>query len=370
MSVDQDAADQEAFSQQYDAQQAAAKQAEQDKQQPPSFFEKWAAPVGRVTTEMIDGAVSAADSMYDTPGMRKARDVVAGGITGAVNIADAAKSAADRLGAATDPYEQKDPYPPTSPIWDHAKSAILDFRDAVVVQDPTLADNLTQGISQLAIPFAGYSRALAGLHGVANGVIANALTDATALGPHDGRLADIIALGRHTEGKLGEALRTLAPDGSAVNAYINFLTDRGNETEAEGRFKNVLDGFGANLIFTPLMHAAAVVLKQGTAALRYAANAGVSKLSDLLPPKPAAGDAAEAISPYAALRSASKVSVADQTRKPGQGWWWEDPEQWDSFKKTLNLAENATPDEVGAAVLNRVKAGSEHSAPTASAQSK
>lgn len=265
-------AEEAAFSQQYDAQQAAAKQAELDKQTPPSFLQKWVTgPLGRVSTSMIDGAVSAADSMYDSPEMRKARDVAAGGITGAVNIADTAKSAVEGMADATDPYQQKDPVAPSSPIWDHARSSILDFRDAVTVQDPTLADHLVQGVSQLAIPFAGYSRALAGLHGLANMYTAGALTDATALGPHDARVADLIALGRHTEGKLGDALRALSPDGSAMNAYINYLGDRTDEGEAEGRFKNVLDGFGTGLITTPLMQSAASILKQGSSALRYAA---------------------------------------------------------------------------------------------------
>jgi hypothetical protein len=229
---------------------------------------------------MIDGAVSSADQMFDTPEMRKARDVVAGSLTGLTNIADAGHSVmkatqqnfTDLLNPSfhAGTGQPADVYNAPSPVWDHAKNAILDFRDAVSVQDPTLADGLTQGVAQLALPLAGYTRALGGLHAVARGFAAGALTDSTAMAPHDMRLADIIALGRHTEGKLGEALRTLAPDGSALNAYINFLADRGNETEAEGRFKNALDGFGANLIATPLMHAAGVVLKQGTAALRYA----------------------------------------------------------------------------------------------------
>jgi hypothetical protein len=218
---------------------------------------------------------------------------VAGAVTGATNIADAAKSAVvssgEGLAAADGPAHAQEAFtPPSSPMWDHARQHILDFRDAVAVKDPTLADHLVQGVAQLMLPYAGYSRAVAGLHGIAKLAVAGGLTDATALGPHDGRLADLIALGRHTEGKLGEALRTLAPDGSAVNAYINFLADRTNETEAEGRFKNVLDGFGANLIATPLMHAAGVVLKQGTVGLRYAAQAGIRKFSDLMPPKPVA----------------------------------------------------------------------------------
>jgi len=259
-------------------------------------------PVGRATLSALDGAVSTADAIYDSQPMKKARDVVSGAVTGATNIASAAGSFNDALQRNVNAKERVEreegltSAPERSPedlreaafsgnseIWDHAKSSILDFRDAAAVQDPTLSDNLIQGVAQLALPFAGYSRMLGGLHWAANAVAAGALTDATALGPHDSRMADLIALGRHTEGKLGSALRTLAPDGSAFNAYINFLGDRTNESEAEGRFKNVLDGFGSNLIATPLLHAVGVTLKQGTAGLRYLVDNGVGSAGSLVP---------------------------------------------------------------------------------------
>jgi hypothetical protein len=289
-----------AWSKQYDDQMAAQKQQEEQAKQPPSLLQQWTAPVSRITTQMLDGAVSAADRMYNTEGMRKARDVAAGATTLATNIADTGMSLADAAKQNFSDLANPDFHAGTGqpapvmnaehPIWDHAKAHILDFRDAVAVQDPTLADYLTQAVAQLAIPFAGYSRALGGLGAFAKMVTANALTDATALQPHDARTADIFALGRHTEGKLGEALRALAPDGSAQNAVINFLADRSNETEAEGRLKNVLDGFGVNLVATPLIHGAAVVLKQGQGALRYMIDNGVrNTISDLMPMGPAPG---------------------------------------------------------------------------------
>lgn len=252
-----------------------------DQQQQPSFVSKFMTSVGRATTDTLDWAVSSADSI-NTMRDRAAHDVGAGIVTGAANIADAAGSAISSSGkglaAAEDPANADaaaEGSLPTSPIWDHAKSSILDFRDAIAVKDPTLGDNLLQAGAQLAVPFAGYSRMLSGVHGFANMVAGGALTDATALGPHDARLADLVALGRHTEGKFGDTLRALAPDGSAVHAYINYLTDRGDETEAEGRFKNVLDGMGSNMVITPLLAAVGGVLKQGTAGLRYAIDNGV-----------------------------------------------------------------------------------------------
>jgi hypothetical protein len=239
-----------------------------------SFLQRWGTPIAHVTSSMLDSAISATDRFYATPLRHVGQDIAAGGISFATNLADTAVSAAQSSGkglaAAEDPAHASDALSqdPISPIWDHAKGAMLDFRDAVAVKDPTLGDQLLQSAAQLMIPFAGYSRALAGLHGAANFFAANALTDATALGPHDPRAADAFALGRQTEGKLGETLRFLAPDGSVLNGWINYIADRTNESEAAGRLKNVLDGAGVGIAGS-LLHAVAVVSKQGTAGLRY-----------------------------------------------------------------------------------------------------
>jgi hypothetical protein len=279
----------EAYNQQAVAQRAQEAQQKARPEQPPSLLAKWTAPLGRVTGQVLDSVVSEADQ-WGTAVEHVGRSLLSGAITGATNIMDragaAVKASGEGLAAAEDPEHGADARAaefPTSPIWEHAKSAILDFRDAVAVKDPTWADPLIQGVGQLAVPFAAYSRALAGLHGFANVAAAGALTDATALQPHDVRMADVLAAGRQTEGKLGAALQTLAPDGSALNAYINYLADRTNETEAEGTFKNVLDGFGTNLIVTPLLHSVAMTLKHGQAGLRYMADNGVGSFGDFFP---------------------------------------------------------------------------------------
>lgn len=268
----------------------------------PTFLQKWTAPIGRATTQILDSAVNAADSVYNTPGMKEARSATAGVMTGATNMADFVMSHAagalataqqpgdDSQARATDPNrDTQAEYSAAEPIWEHTKASVLDFRDAVQVQDPSLLNSLTQSAAQLAVPYMGFSRALSGMHAVAQLATAGALTDASALGPHDMRMADMLALLRHTQGKLGDTLRTLAPDGSAQNAYINYLTDRTNETEAAGRFKNVLDGFGVNLIATPLIHSAAVVMKQGYAGLRYMIDNGVGSSGGMVSPASQAG---------------------------------------------------------------------------------
>jgi hypothetical protein len=337
------------------AQQAAQEEAAK---QEPSFLQKWVTgPVGRVTTSMLDGAISAADSYSNSDAGHKARDVVSGVMTGATNIADSVGSLLTASGkgmaAAEDP-EHADAAQggslPTSPIWDHAKSTILDFRDAVAVQDPTLADNLVQGAAQLAVPFAGYSRALAGVAGFANIVAAGALTDATALGPHDPRMADLIALGRHTEGKLGDALRALTPDGSAQNAYLNYLADRGNESEAEGRFKNVLDGFGANLIMTPLLTAAGSVIKQGTAGLRYLAENGVGSAGAMAPARQEGHIVFHGTAADFDQFDMSKMGTGEGNQAFGHGMYFaENPATAGHYQQMLAQRSGVHPDLISAA---------------------
>lgn len=147
-------------------------------------------------------------------------------------------------------------------------SAVRSFREHLTQNDST-ADKVTQGAAQFVIPFMGWTKALGGLNAaskatnVGRAVAAEAATVSTSFGPHDPRLADLYALGQHTEGALGDALNTAAPDGSLINAYIDYMTDRENEGDAEGRFKNVVDSLVGSA-------AIAGVFKTGAKSLRVA----------------------------------------------------------------------------------------------------
>lgn len=293
-------ADQDAFSQQYDAQQTAKASQEAQQTAEPSFLQKWVlGPGTRIGTQALDTAVSAADSMFQSadsegspakPVIDKARDVMAGGATAIGNGIDATRSAIatgtksmlDTIvpGASSNPAFDA-LQPAKSPVWDNAKNATLNFRDAVQLKDPGISDNLTQSVAQLAVPFMGFSRAFSEVHGFANTVAAGIATDTTALGPHDMRMADLLSLGQHTEGKLGDALRAAGPYG--LNTYINYLTDRGDETEAQGRFKNALDGLVGNAILTPVLHAAGVTLKAGMNAGSFMKANGIGSLFEMGP---------------------------------------------------------------------------------------
>lgn len=266
----------EAWGKQYDEQQAAQKAQEQAAKQPPTFLQHWMAPVGQATASVVDRAVSEAEQ-WGIAGRRLGQDVNAGLANMAVGLADTAKTAVassgEGLSAAGDPaHAQEAMNPPSSPLWDHARATVLDFRDAMQVQDPTWVDKGTQALAQFAVPFAGYSRALGGIGRFANWVGSGILADATVQPIDTPResTADMIALGRHVEQKYLGALST-AGGTSAINAYISFLADNSSHTDAEAKFKQVLDSVIPNAAFTGLLLGGGSVLRQGTRVLRYAA---------------------------------------------------------------------------------------------------
>lgn len=138
-----------------------------------------------------------------------------------------------------------------------------------ISEDDTLADGLTQGIAQFTVPFLSFSKAFGVTSAAtkvgmfARGAAAEGAAVYTAFDPASGRMADLLDLGRHAEGKFGDTMRTLAPDDSLANQYINWMTDRTGETGAKGRFKNALDN-------TVVSAAAAGLLKSASSTFKTA----------------------------------------------------------------------------------------------------
>lgn len=131
----------------------------------------------------------------------------------------------------------------------------------------TIGDDIVQGVAQFAIPFAGYLRAFGGIQAGATAMnvakTAGAETAAvtTAFDPHDGRMADLLEMGRQSEGKFGDLLRKVSPDGSLVNSYINWMISREGEGEWEGRFKNAVDSLVATATLGSVLKAAGTSFK-------------------------------------------------------------------------------------------------------------
>lgn len=156
------------------------------------------------------------------------------------------------------------------PEFFEASNALADEWEA----DNTLSDDLTQGIAQFAIPFSGYLRALGGMKNakfiqkIGRGLTAEAAATGSVFIPQEGRFADLAKLAEHSEGKLGEVFNKIAPDGSLVNAYLNYMTDRQGEGRFDGRVKNIVDGVVGTAVFSPLIIAAAGILKGGRRAFQ------------------------------------------------------------------------------------------------------
>jgi len=140
------------------------------------------------------------------------------------------------------------------------------FADEVEANNTT-SDNLVQGITQFTIPFIGYLKAFGGLKqgqklfNAAKALGAEGVTAASAFDPHDGRLGDLLDMGRHMENRFGELLNKASPDGSLANAYIDYIANRDNEGEWEGRWKNAVDSWTGTAAVYGLLKAVPVSLK-------------------------------------------------------------------------------------------------------------
>ncbi len=96
---------------------------------------------------------------------------------------------------------------------------------------------VTQELSQFAVPFGAYMKGLKALS-VASNVKAGAFTT--------GFLADIVASGTALDPHV-ERLSTMARDLGVDNEIIGWMADNENETDSEGRLKNILENAGLGL---------------------------------------------------------------------------------------------------------------------------
>jgi hypothetical protein len=130
-----------------------------------------------------------------------------------------------------------------------------------------MSDDVVQGITQFTLPFMGWLKAAGGVSGatklakVGKAAAAEAATAATAFDPHDGRFADLAKLGRESDTNFGNLLRTVAPDDSLTNQYIDYMTSREDEGALEGRFKNAVDATISSAFVAGLIKTAATTRK-------------------------------------------------------------------------------------------------------------
>ena len=189
-----------------------------------------------------------------------------------VGLIDAAVNASDQLGRLNNAIADKTGIPETAPdnkvdvAYNAMRQHVIDFRNGLA-KNEGVADEMTHAVAQYAIPAMGFMKLIGGLQGAnlfgtAGRVVAvEAATASTVVAPHDQRFADILALARETEGRMGAAMNTLAPDGSLLNSYINWMTDRTNESDFEGTVKNVIDNIGMAGLTAGLFTTGAKALK-------------------------------------------------------------------------------------------------------------
>ena len=155
------------------------------------------------------------------------------------------------------------------------RDPIVAWRDEAT-RDNVFADDLTQGIAQFVVPFsmftkmANVSKATSVLGAAGRLAGAEAAAVGTGFGPHDARGADLMQMGREAEGKFGDVMRKVSPDGSLLNSYIDYMTDREDEGNAEGRFKNIVDSLALSAATAGLIKAVPFGLKAGRYALENA----------------------------------------------------------------------------------------------------
>ncbi len=286
-------------------------------------------PPAQVTPSYLDGVLSFVDKYRSRvsealdmaegvlPTLRPTRDLASGAIKGGVELADSAKSLLTAGPAVSETFdengsltatEDKAPAPdPFHPVYDAARGAVLAMRDAIAVKDPSIADNLIQGFGQFVGPFAMYSRVLgsfgtaAELAGGSEAALTSfgskvataagkvgkfaatdAATNATANAPHDPRIADLLSLHNTAEGKFHDILNAVSPDGSLVRHYLDYIASP-DVSEADGRFKNVLDGFNIATALTGALHVGAGTLRAGWGALNHMADNNMGAMGDLMP---------------------------------------------------------------------------------------
>lgn len=140
-------------------------------------------------------------------------------------------------------------------------------RTGSTVANVVLSDDMAQGVAQFAVPFTGYLKAVGGYDKVRKLLslgrlgLAESVTAASAFEAHEGRVADLFEMGRQMDNQFGEVLNKVSPDGTLVNDYINWLGDRENEGEWEGRFKNAVDSVVTTAGLAVVLKGAAVTLR-------------------------------------------------------------------------------------------------------------
>ena len=126
----------------------------------------------------------------------------------------------------------------------------MDGLRARLNQKSTQADVFVQKAFQFALPFMGAMKAVGAVSTAStavNALAADAVVSTAVWDPHEGRFADL--------------LKMAAPDNTLIGPAIDYLASDPTDSDAEGRFKNMLDSQLAGFAFCGFLFAAGKTLK-------------------------------------------------------------------------------------------------------------
>jgi hypothetical protein len=250
--------------------------AAQQEDQANTFYERVKTSVaGAVGIEdRTKGAGRAFDFLLDTP-----KNISVGAYRGLVNTIDTAadfaaeaveanvstatsrspalnKGRKDKAGKEVEPVQ----IPSLSEAYPELMQSVNQIADQWS-QSNQLEDDLAEGMTQFALPFMGWLKAM-GAANVPKALAAEGITAASAFAPQDGRAADLLQMGRQLDNRFGSFLRKLSPDGSLVNAYIDYMTNRTGEGPWEGRWKNAVDSLVTTGVVAGFLKASGKALRK------------------------------------------------------------------------------------------------------------
>lgn len=137
----------------------------------------------------------------------------------------------------------------------------------------TGVDDVMIGIGQFAVPFTGWLKAFGAAKAataagkVGRSVAADTMTNLTAWDTQQTRFSDL--------------LRMVAPDNGLVNAYADYLMADPEDSDAEGRWKNVVDGVVSNTLIGGFLWAAGkTIVGIGNAYRKHAKTKAANKEAD------------------------------------------------------------------------------------------
>lgn len=122
-------------------------------------------------------------------------------------------------------------------------------------RDSKIEDVILQKLGQFTLPFmaamkaTGVAKTASATAKAGAAVAAGALTDFSVWNPHEGRFADLLA--------------EFAPDNALLAPYIDYLASDEEDSDAEGRWKNAIDGVVVGGIAGTMLYAGGKALKFG-----------------------------------------------------------------------------------------------------------